>query len=65
MAILDASLFQDWIAAAERSERQHRLFEMAGRTGNKALVEEIRKNLEITDRELNAATKAINEHYPN
>ena len=65
MAILDAGPFQDWIRAVERSERAHRLNDAAGITGNRALIAEMRKNLDVVDRELNAAIKAINAAHPN
>jgi hypothetical protein len=65
MALVDASYFQDWVRAVERSDRAHRLYDAAGPTGNRALIEEMRKNVDLVDRELNAAVKAINEHYPN
>lgn len=61
MAILDAGPFQDWIRAFDRHEQAQRRHDAAGRTGNKALINYLRPELDAAARDLNTATKALND----
>lgn len=63
MAILDAGPFQDWIRAFDRQERAQKRYDAAGQTGNEALINYLRPELDEAGRELNAATKALNSQY--
>jgi hypothetical protein len=60
MAILDAGPFQDWIRAFDGYERAQRRYDAAGRTGNQALVDYLRPELEAASRDLNTAIKILN-----
>lgn len=63
MAILDAGPFQDWIRAFDRHERAQKRYDAASRTGNEALINYLRPELDEAGRELNAATRALNDQY--
>lgn len=63
MAILDAGPFQDWIRAFDRNERAQKRYDAAGRTGNEALIKYLRPELDEAGRDLNAATRALNNQY--
>ncbi|HCB76765.1 MAG TPA: hypothetical protein DEP91_11450 [Sphingomonas bacterium] len=63
MAILDAGPFQDWIRAFDRHERAQKRYAAAGRIRNEALINYLRPELDEAGRELNAATRALNNQY--
>lgn len=63
MAILDAGPFQDWIRAFDRHERAQKRYDAAGRIWNEALINYLRPELDEAGRELNAATRALNNQY--
>ena len=63
MAILDAGPFQDWIGAFDRHERAQKRYNAAGGTGNEALINYLRPELDEAGRDLNAATKALNNQF--
>lgn len=63
MAILDSGPFQDWIRAFDRHERAQKRYDAAGRIRNEALINYLRPELDEAGRELNAATRALNNQY--
>ncbi len=63
MAILDAGPFQDWIRAFDRHERAQKRYDAAGRTGNEALIKYLRPESDEAGRDLNAATRALNNQH--
>lgn len=60
MAIIDAGQYQDWIRAFDRHERAKRRSDAAGATGNQALIDYLRPELDEANRDLNTAIKILN-----
>lgn len=61
MAILDAGPMQDWIRAFDRHELSKRRWDAANATGNRALIDYLRGDVDSAARDLNAALKTLNE----
>ena len=61
VAMMDAGLFQGWIAAFDRYESAKRRYDAAGQIGHGALSDYLRGRVEDASRELNAATKALKD----
>ena len=60
MPILDAGLYQAWIAAFDNHDRAERRLVAAGATGNRDLIEYVRGLSEQAAQELNQAIRALN-----
>lgn len=60
MPILDASLYQYWISAFDRHDRARKRYEAATATGNGALIDYLRNDLEQAAHEFNQAIRALN-----
>jgi hypothetical protein len=63
MAILDAGPFLDWIRAFDGHQQAQKRYNAAGGTGNDALINYLRPKLDEAARDLNAATKALNNQF--
>jgi len=61
MAIVDAGPYQDWIRAFDQHERAERRHEAAWGIGNQALIAYLRLELDTAAKELNAATRTLND----
>ncbi len=61
MAMLDASPFQEWVRAFDEYERAKRRWDAAGATGNQALIDHLRPELDEASRDLDAAIKTLNK----
>jgi len=61
MAMLDASPFQEWVRAFDGYERAKRRWDAAGATGNRALIDYLRPELEGASRDLDVAIKTLNK----
>lgn len=60
MAILDASPFEDWIRAFDNHERARKRFDEANTTGNKALINYLRQEVDDAAKNLNVALRILN-----